>query len=170
MNITFLVDASLRFILLFKLYVCMWVCGHECWCLQRPEHWIPRAGILGGCEPPVWVLGIKLEHSVRAVSTLNTWTISPTPWVFEVVFNQAFQACFNLLIVLSTIGIYSSFSLGMLEPCTPVFRLTAILFTVIIPPTASAVGQSRGFIYARQVLSHWAISPTPKLIFLNLFY
>lgn len=32
----------------------------------------------------------------------NTWTISPAPWVFGIMFNQAFQDHFSLLIVLST--------------------------------------------------------------------
>lgn len=54
--------------------LCIWM-----WC---PEEGIgsPGAGVTG-CFELMWVLGIKLRFSGRAVCILNLWIISPALWI-----------------------------------------------------------------------------------------
>lgn len=39
----------------------------------------PRTGVIDSCEPPLWVLGIEPECSVRVSSALNHWAIPVVP-------------------------------------------------------------------------------------------
>lgn len=35
------------------------------------EHWLPGAGVTGGCRLPMWVLGTRLGSCERAVNGLS---------------------------------------------------------------------------------------------------
>lgn len=58
--------------------VCVWVCDHECNCLQRPEKGSesPYPGIIGSLSHLICLLGIELKFSTRAASALYCWTTS----------------------------------------------------------------------------------------------
>lgn len=52
---------------------CVKIYAHECRFPQKPGETVGpcRGGVMGSCEPPVWVLRDKLQASAGAICRLN---------------------------------------------------------------------------------------------------
>lgn len=74
------------------MFACIYVCLHECRCLQGPEAADPVERELQFLRSHLtWVLRSKLWSPGRSASTLNSFTTSPVPMVFYILILELTQ-------------------------------------------------------------------------------
>lgn len=75
------------------MFACIYVCLHECRCLQGPEAADPVERELRFLRSHLtWVLRSKLWSPGRSTSTFNSFNTSPVPMVFYILILELTQA------------------------------------------------------------------------------